>query len=312
MSQNRKRTWARNHRRMTFLPEELLIAGLDFETDHDDPLRDEPSEGRKRNDIKLLDSLRKRGFLSVILITARTIEGELCPVVAEGRNRVRLSRQVNAERAERGEDPLSWTVEYKPIEGGKNKMSALELFTMARVLNRDQAPETHAQKARYFVRLVDLIEREDPEISNIDNSKMRRSAAQQTAIDILGEPKANIPHFKAVAADQCASWVHEALDLGTIGLQSAATIAKLDPEEQERVKEALEGKKMTTGAVREAVAGEKRTKATVAPSKKRVRALHEKKDEIDLSVDFWRGVEFMLGELKPSDIPELAEHWEAE
>lgn len=310
MSQKRKRTWATNHRRTTFLPEELLIAGHDFEADHDDPLRDEPSEGRKRKDVKLLASLRERGFLNVILITARTIAGELRPVVAEGRSRVRLSRQINKERVEQGEDPLSWTVEYKPTEGGKNKMTALELFTMARVLNRDQAPETHAQKARYFVRLVDLIMKEDPEVSEIDKPKRRQSVAQKIAIKILGEPKANIPHFKAVAADQCATWVYEALDIGDLGLQSAATIAKLHPTEQTRIKEALEGKKMTTGAVREAVAGERGTKAAVGPSKKRVRAILDKKDEIKLPDDFWRGVLFMLGELKLADIPELAEHWD--
>lgn len=284
---SKKRPWTRDHRKTQFLPDEILIAGVDYETDASDPLRDVSSKGRERDDEILLDLLR-RGFHGTILVTSRVIDGEARAVAAEGRRRVRLSRIVNQERTAQGLEPWRWTVSYEVL---KDELS----FEVARMLNRGQAPETNAQVAVYLVRLID------------------QGHTEESAAKLLGVPVSAVQHYRAVADPQCAPWVFEALDEGAIGLQAAATIARLEPREQEEIRSRLDGQKLTTSAVREAVAGTKGTRAAVPPPKRRVRAmLRDERARESLPEDFRRGVLFMLGELKAEDVPELAELWEAE
>lgn len=282
-----KRPWTRDHRKTQFLPEELRIAGIDYETSADDPLRDAPSKGRQRDDEVLLDLLR-RGFHGAILVTSRVIDDEVRAVVVDGRRRVLLSRTVNEERIAQGLEPWRWTVTYEVV---RDETAA----EVARMLNRGQVPETSAQVAVYLVRLID------------------QGHTEESAAKLLGVPVSAVQHYRAVADPQCAFWVFEALDEGAIGLQAAATIAKLEPGEQEEIRRRLDGQKLTTAAVREAVAGTKGTRAAVPPPKRRVRAmLRDERAQENLPPDFRRGVLFMLGELKAEDVPELADLWEAE
>lgn len=288
-----KRDWNANHSRTKFRPEEILIAGLDYETADDDPLRDEPSEGRRAKDPELLERFRKlehayRGglFKGTIFVTARVVGGKKCPVAINGRRRVLMSRAYNAEREARGLEPLVWAVEYQ--------QAGDEAFEIARLLNQGSAPETHAQKARYFERLVS------------------RGYEKTAAAELLELPASAVPHLEAVASSQCAPWVFQALDRGEIGLQAAAMVAARTPEEQARVLQELGGRRPTTSLIRKLVAEGKGTRATVAPDMKRIRALVQKKPVDAHEAAFMRGVQFARGLIAAKDVPELEGIWEDE
>lgn len=240
--------------RWKFNPDDVVILGIDDHCDDDDALADE--NVKDKLDEAQIKSVARDGVIQDIIICPKVINGELVPVVVDGRHRTRWARSVN-----------------------KRAMAKTTVFVFARCVSKE-VPDDVLRVGKHtlnYVRASRNIMSQAKAAKELSDAGRKNS---EIAVD-LGVSVSTVENFLALV--NASKAVLDAVDKGKIPVTGAYKLAKLTPEKQaEAVKETLALAKETPkgrAKVSDAQTGKKRAKgekqASSRPGIGKVRKLYD-------------------------------------